>query len=273
MLKLCAVLVACVPICGATGAFSSLWLLDLRRAARCWPGYELFTSEHADYGRNDFAMIASHPSQYWFTVHGVYVENPDAIDDVSDIYVARRCGRRTLQFIGYATFILIMAKLLPMFAEGLVPWHEAIIQSNDYPGELGCRVTVRSHQEPMVWWLRVGAELSISAGKEMFQNFMSIKLPRLLIGNDWNYASWHPYFQLAGPRYFCYTPHKTLEFVGTMVNMAEEENYMAKTDPIHAIEPKTMKRIVKAYAPVYTEGRWLTKADKMKLSRTRKAMY
>ncbi len=58
-----------------------------------------------------------------------------------------------------------------------------------------------------------------------------------------------------------------------MMKMAEEENYMAKTDPMHAIDRKTMMRIVKAYAPVYTEGRWLTKADKMKLSQTRKAMY
>ena len=272
MLKLCIVLLASMPTCDATGAFGTLWVCDLRRAGPCWPGYELFASEHPDYGRNDFTMIASHPSQYWFTVHGVYVENPDAIDDVSDIYAARHRGQRTLQFIGYVSFLLIMSKLLPMFAEGLVPWHETYIQSNDYKGEIGCRVSVRSYLEPMVWWLRVGAELSISAGKEMFKNFKSIKLPRLLIGNDWNYASWHPYFA-SGPRYFCYAPHKTLEFVDTMVKMAEEENYMAKTDAIHAIEPAMMKRIVKAYAKVYVEGPWLSKKSKMRLSHARKAMF
>ena len=151
MLKLCIVLLASLPACDTTGAFGTLWVCDLRRAGPCWPGYELFASDHPDYGRNEFTMIASHASQHWFTVHGVYVENPDAIDDVSDIYAARHRGQRTLQFIGYASFLLIMAKLLPMFAEGLVPWHEAYIQSNDYPGELGCRVSVRSHLEPMVF--------------------------------------------------------------------------------------------------------------------------
>ncbi len=206
MLKLCIVLLASLPTCDATGAFGTLWVCDLRRAGPCWPGYELFASEHPDYGRNDFTMIASHPSQHWFTVHRVYVENPDAIDDVSDIYAARHRGQRTLQFIGYASFLLIMAKLLPMFAEGLVPWHETYIQSNDYPGELGCRVSVRSHLEPMV-------------------------------------------------------------------KMAEEENYMAKKDPIHATEPETMKRIVKAYAKVYVEGPWLSKKAKMRLSHVRKAMF
>ena len=147
-----------------------------------------------------------------------------------------------------------------------------VVQSNDYEFEGGCRVTVRSYLEPMVWWLRVGSEMSIRAGNLMFKNFKTIKLPRLHLGNEWNYASWRPYLAW-GPLYFCYTPHKTLDFVKTMIQMAEEENYMGKTDPIHAIEPKMMKRIVKAYAPVYAEGPWLTKADKMKLSRKRKAMY
>ena len=260
-----------VPLCGATGAFGTLWLCDLRRGCD-FHGHEFFTSTHPVYGRNSFTMIASHPSQHWFEVYGVYVEDPDAIDDPSDIYVGRYRGERVLEFIGYFSFLLMMSKLLPMFASGLMPWHELVVQSNDYKNEKGCRVTVRSHREPMVWWLRVGAELSITAGKFMFRNFYSIKLPRLRIGNEWNYAAWHPYYAW-GPRYFCYTPHKSLQFAKTMMKMAEEENYMAKTDPMHAIDRKMMMRIVKAYPPVYTEGRWLTKADKMKLSQTRKAMY
>ena len=104
----------------------------------------------------------------------------------------------------------------------------------------------------------------------MFKNFKSIKLPRLHLGSEWNYASWHPYFAW-GPAYFCYTPHKSLDYKTTMIRMAEEEDYMGKSDPIHFIEKKTMKRVFKAYQAVYVEGPWLTKADKLYLSRKRKA--
>ena len=48
-----------------------------------------------------------------------------------------------------ATFLLFMVKLYPMLVEGLLPWHELVVQSNDYPGEGGCRVTVRSHLESL----------------------------------------------------------------------------------------------------------------------------
>ena len=272
MWKLFLVLVASFsPTSSATGAFGTLWLLDQRRVGD-FPGYELFTMEHESYGRNMFTMIASHASQYWFEIYAVYVEDPDAIGDPSDIYVKQYRGERTLVFIGYASFILIMARLLPMMAEGLIPWHELVVQSNDYENEMGCRVTVRSYLEPMMWWQRVGAELSIRAGALMFQNFKTIKLPRLHLGSEWNYASWRPYLAW-GPHYFIYTPHKSLNFRETMKQMADEENYMAETAPIHAIAPKTMRRIVKAYAPVYTEGHWLTKGEKVNLSRKRKAMY
>ena len=85
-------------------------------------------------------MISSHPSQYWFRVDAVYVEHPDAISDVSDVYCKNLRGHRTLKFIGYFTFFLIMAKLLPMFRKGCIPWHEMTMHSNDYPGEVGCTV-------------------------------------------------------------------------------------------------------------------------------------
>ena len=274
MCKLLPALVASFLLsCGATGAFGTLWLLDLRRTREPdFPGYELFTTWDRDFGRNVFTMIASHASHHWFEVYGVFVSDPDAICDPSDIYVRRYRGERHLEFIGYFSFVLIMSKLLPMFAKELIPWHETVVQSNDYKFEGGCRVTVRSYLEPFVWWQRVGSELSIEAGDMMFKNFKAIKLPRLLLGNEWNYASWCPYLAF-GPRYFWYCPHKTLNFVKTMIQMTEEENYMAKKDPIHAIEPKTMKRIVKAYKHVYAEGPWLTKDQKVKLSRKRKSMY
>ena len=98
---LAALLVACVPAATATGAFGSLWVIDLRRAVEpMWPGYELFTVDHpmsSSYGQNEFAMIASHASQYWFEVYGLWVDDPDAIDDVSDVYVAKNRGHRTPQ--------------------------------------------------------------------------------------------------------------------------------------------------------------------------------
>ena len=106
--------------------------------------------QDADYGQNEFAMIASHPTQYWFEVYALWVDDADAVGDVSEVYVAQRRGHRMLKFIGYASFLLIMAKLLPMFMEGLIPWHEAIIHSNDYPGESGCCATVRSYTQNLV---------------------------------------------------------------------------------------------------------------------------
>lgn len=153
-----------------TGAFGSLWLLDLCNQPEVWDGQQLFQAEHPAYGRNNYVMIASHHSQHWFEVYALYAA--DAIDDVSDIYCRCHRGGRILQFIGHFSYLLIMAKLLPYLGRGLVPWHETIVQSNDYEGEVGCRVTCRSYLEPWIWWLRVGAETSIDAGARLFKNFM-----------------------------------------------------------------------------------------------------
>ena len=248
----------------AMGPFGSLWTLDLRHET-IWPGHEIFCLDLPDYGRNLFAMISSHPSQYWFRVDAVYVEHPDAISDVSDVYCKNLRGHRTLKFIGYFTFFLIMAKLLPMFRKGFIPWHEMTMHSNDYPGEVGCTVNVRSSMQPWIWFLRVGAETSIIAGKLMFQHFKTIKLPRLIVGNEWNFASWKPYFQVSGPAYFVYTPHKTLDFKVTVNQMAMEEDSMAEWDETHAIPRNLKKMIVKAYAWQWEEGRWLTKGEKERL--------
>jgi hypothetical protein len=74
-----------------------------------------------------------------------------------------------------------------MFYAGIIPWHEAIIKSNIYKEGNGCCVTVRSHLQPIVWWLRINAETSITLGNLSFQNFADIRLPRLIIYNDSNY--------------------------------------------------------------------------------------
>ena len=168
MWKLFALLLAFVSVAEGAGAFGSLWLGDLRGVmGTMWPGYELFTT---DYVFNLFGMISSDSSQHWFTcVHGLYVDEPDAIADVSDVYGAFVYGYWTLMFIGFFSFLLLMAKLLPMFADRHLPWHEAIIQSNDYPGEIGCSVTVRSYMQPLVWRLRVGAEVDSEVTSESGQ--------------------------------------------------------------------------------------------------------
>ena len=266
MWKPFALLLAFASVAEGTGAFGSLWLVDLRSVmGTMWPGSELFTCEHEEKGVNPFALISSHSSRYWFPIHGVFVDEPDLVFDVSDVYTTRLRGKVTVKFIGYFSFVLIMSKLLPMFADrgfrGL-PWHETIVQSNDYRGDIGCSVTVRSYRQPLVWWVRVGAEISISAGSLLFQNFKSIKLPRLIIFNEWNFAAWKPFFQNEGPLYFAYTPHKSLVYKDTILQMFVEENYMAETNPIHAISKSMMKRLLKRYVWAYEQGRFLDKDEK-----------
>ena len=253
------------------GAFGSLWMLDLRRETT-FPGHEIFRVDLPGLGANLFAMISSHASQYWFRVDAVYVEDPDAIDDLSDVYCKNLLGQRTLKFIGYFSFLLIMARLMPMFRKGVVPWHEMIIQSNDYKGEDGCTVNVRSSMEPTIWFLRVGEETSIIAGEVMFQNFKTIRLPRLIVRNEWNYSAWKPYYQNSGPIYFVYTPHKTLDFKKTVNQMAIEENSMAQHDEhIHFISKNVLKMIVKAYLWEWEQGRYLSKTEKQILNLCRLA--
>ena len=158
-----------------------------------------------------------------------------------------------------------------MFRKGLLPWHEMIIQSNDYEGEVGCTVNVRSSMEPLIWFLRVGSETSIIAGKMMFQNFQTIRLPRLIVRNEWNYSAWKPYYQNSGPSYFVYTPHKTLDFKKTVNQMAIEEDSMAQHDDKHLITKNVLKMIVKAYGWQWEQGRYLSKTEKQILNLWRMA--
>ena len=97
--------------------------------------------DHRVYGRNPFVMAASTHTQYYFELWGVYIDDMDRIDDPSDLYLKCHRGDRKLVYIGSITFLLFMAKLLPMFMKGRLPWHEMVIQSNDYQG---CNRAVRS---------------------------------------------------------------------------------------------------------------------------------
>ena len=155
--------IALLPLVSSTGAFGTLWLVDLRRDMPA--ASELLTLDHPTYGINKFVMAASHHTQYYYELWAVYLDDVDSIEDPSDVYLKYLRGERRLVWIGSMTFLLFMAKLMPMLMRGTLPWHEIVVQSNDYPNESGCRVTVRSHLEPMAWWLRIGSELSIVAGK------------------------------------------------------------------------------------------------------------
>ena len=219
------------------GAFGSLWMLDLRDEAM-FPGHEIFRVDLPGYGRNLLTMISSHATQYWFRVDAVYVEDPDAIVHVSDVYCKNLLGHSFLKFIGYFSYLLLMTKLLPMFRRGLLPWHEMMIRSNHYAVEVGCTANSYSSMDPLIWFLRLGSETSIIAGKLMFQHFKTIKLPRLIVRNEWNYPSWKPYYQDSGPSTdFVYTPYKRMTTKWTVNEMSIEE-----------------------------QRRWLTKCEKQRLA-------
>ncbi len=99
MAKMVILLLSMLTMVNAKYAFGSLWLVDLRRMITnypVWEGFEIFQTISAVYGENLFTMISSHHSQYWFRVDAVYVENPDDIQDVSDLYNSTLRGHRTL---------------------------------------------------------------------------------------------------------------------------------------------------------------------------------
>ena len=79
--------------------------------------------------------IFSHPSQWWYEVYAVFFE--EHLADISDAYVLSRSGRRHYVFIEYVSMVLLMLTLLPLFKNCRMPWHEAIIQGNNYEGEPG----------------------------------------------------------------------------------------------------------------------------------------
>ena len=140
-------MLAQLPMAAPTGAFGSLWLVDLRNVNKGnvpmedVPSHLLVNDER--YGINDFVMVASHRSQYYYQYWAVYPQGDDDIGDVSDLYHKNQKNKRYMRFIASMTFLLFMAKIAPMLLKSILPWHEVILQSNDYPGEWGCCVTVR----------------------------------------------------------------------------------------------------------------------------------
>ena len=122
----------------------------------------------------------------------------------------------------------------------------------------------------MVWWRHVGPVLSCPNGASMLQCFKEIKLPRLLLPLRWNYAAWHPYYAF-GPRFFCYSQTKTMEFEEALECMFYEENDKADAGK-SIISFKVYQEIRKIYSIRYTEGNWLTPKQKYWLTTRKKSM-
>jgi hypothetical protein len=268
--KLVVAMLMLVPVTG-TGAFGTHWVLDVRDPPDDWAGEQLFRASSAKLGPNPFVLIVSHASQYWFKVYGLWAG--DDVMDISDIYVRSVRSSRNLTFIGWMSYLFLMSLLLPAITgHGItLPWHEVVIQSNDYPGEDGCRITIRNHAQPRVWWQMRTACTSIPRGSMMLKYFKTLALPRFLVADVYNFAAWKPYWQVSGPLFFFYMPHKSLVTMDVLEQMREEERYMAKAEPIHDVS-KAWKIIRKAYAMPYEEGAWLNKKDWKNVKAMRKSI-
>ena len=136
---------------------------------------------------------------------------------------------------------------------------------NNYAGECGAKVTMRHHTQPRLWWSRVGVELSIPNGLELYNAFTSMKLPRFLIDGAYNFAAWHPYNAL-GPKFYTFCGPAEWSIKECFLEMFVEQEAMAKhTDSKHMLYD-----VAAIYQIDYKEGDWLTKSDRRRLSYLRK---
>ena len=257
-MRLWMILLVAVPVNG-TGAYCSLWFIDLADAPYVVP----FLQKHVDgLGMNRYVCLASHPSQYWFKAYGVYLDY--GVDDISDVYVRSRAGKRRYVFIDYVTMLALMMTLLPLFQEHCLPWHEAILQSNNFPGEVGLRVTIRHYLHPRVWWLRGDVERSVAGGKALYSEFKKLKLPKFIL-QGYNFAAWRPYWQVTGPTYLAYSPPRTSTIKECFMSMLEEENEKARNEGRAMPSMKIMANLIKIYRRDYVEGPYLSKSACQKL--------
>jgi hypothetical protein len=250
------------PVHG-TGAYCSLWVVDLGGAPDDYVGRELLQKNTPDYGVNRYVCFASHASQYWFRVYGVYFEN--AIEDVSDAFVPIRSGKRVYKDMGWMSMLLVMLTLFPLFQIYGLPWFEVIVHGYNYDEEDGVRATVRHYVQPRIWWLRVGIERSIGGRMELYKTFMETRLPKFLLHGDYNFSAWWPYWQVDGPVYFSYCPplHRTIK--ECFFAMLAEENEMAAHHGRPMPSKKVLMRLIKIYNRDYVEGRYLTRSERLRL--------
>ena len=105
------VLLMLVAPAHGTGAYCSVWHVDLGGAPDDYDGHVFLQKHVEDYGVNRYVAIVSHPSQY--EVYAVFFE--EDLADISDAYVLSRSGKRHYVFIEYVSMVLLMLTLLPLF--------------------------------------------------------------------------------------------------------------------------------------------------------------
>jgi hypothetical protein len=247
--------------CAGTGAYVSKWLVDLRTAPVDYEGRTLLQKHVNDYGVNQIVSIISHPSQWWFEVYAVFFDK--SIDDISDAYVPTRSGNRHYVFIGYLSMVMLMLTLVPLFKKHCLPWHEAMIQGNNYEGEVGVTVTVRHYLHPLVWWARQGVERSIPGRLLLYRTFKQLRLPQFVLAEGgWNYAAWKPYWQLDGPVYFTYSPPRYWTIKDAFNTMLQEETYAASYYGRPEPCMDDFRELVRIYKHEYVQGPYVSLAKR-----------
>ena len=63
-----------------------------------------------------------------------------SMHDISDVFALNR-AQRSMVFMGYFSFLYLMAKLWPVLTAPAALWCETIMQSNDFENEKGVNVT------------------------------------------------------------------------------------------------------------------------------------
>ena len=251
----------------ATGAHVLLWLADLSEMQQTdWQGKAMFFKGHVDYGLNSYVLFASHQSQWWLTAYAVYFPTVT----LSDISELMRTNAKKTVLLGHYSALFIIACLWPLAKKSAMPWLEIVAQGNNYEGEYGATLTMRHYSQPRLWWRKIGPEMSIPNGRDLYTAFKSMKLPRFVIDGAYNFASWHPYLA-SGPRFFSYCGPKEWTIKQSFLAMFGEHEAMAEhMDHDYAISRSMLYEVAKIYQSDYVEGPWLTKGDRQRLNYQRK---
>ena len=129
---------------------------------------------------------------------------------------------------------------------------------------------MRHYSQPRLWWRKIGPELSIPNGRDLYSAFLSMKLPRFVIDGAYNFAAWRPY-EAWGPRFFSYCGPKKWTVKQCFFAMFEEHLALAEYSSIDAISRNMLYEVAKIYQSNYVEGKWLTKAQRQRLNYQRKS--
>lgn len=254
----------------ATGAHVMLWLADLSEMyEEDWPGKSMFFIEHERYGRNRYVFFASHPSQWWLTAYAVHFANV-VLSDISEFM---RTGQKGYSFLGHHSALFIIACLWPLAKKYAMPWMEIVAMGNNYGGESGATVTMRHYLRPSLWWRRVGSELSIPNGLDLYTAFWTMRLPRFVINGAYNFAAWHPY-HARGAKLFSYCGPKDWSVKQCFLAMFEEHEAMAKyLNADYEITRSIALQLAQIYKQDYSEGPWLTKEERFSLNYLRSRLH